>query len=809
MYSEIGVMEVDILKLLRKLAFNTVLVLSLLGISGCSSPEDKANKFYENGMQLLEKGELTKANVEFRNALQFDRKMTKAIWGQVLVSEKQGKPRQQYKLLTALLIDEPEHLQALIKFGRLLLLSGQLDKALEKSDLSMKINNKDLSVLSLRAAVMLKLDDAPAAAKLAKQVLIKDPFYVDALMILATERLSMGDAQKAIEYLDQGLKSNNKNIPLQLIKIKILESLENPELAEDVLKRLVDYHPKVTAFNHMLAQFYLKYSRKDDAEKIYRTIVENDPKNTKAKIKLVQFLNTVKGADVGLKQLQKFYHENPDNDELKFSLVQLYLFRKEITHANELLVKIISEKPGSEAALKAKGIMAASLMVKGDKKSAEKIINEILAEDKQNENGLILKASIDIDQQKYDEAIGALRLVLRDTPTSSRALFYLAKAHNLSGSPELADEKYFKAFKASRFNVTYGLSYAQFLLKRKQSKRAEKVLQDVLSFSPGNLSALKLLAKIKLSVGDWVGAQQVVDVIKRRGDKNNLANQLTSAILAGKKDYSESIALLKEAYQSTPGNIQPVVALVRTYLLAGKTEEAGKFLDAVISASPKNSSARILRGQVYSSQGKIKQAINTYKDAIKINSTNVVSYYHLAKIYLGSKKYDKASKVLNEGLNVAPDSFSLRITQAGLYEITGKTDKAIKTYERLLVERPDTDIVVNNLASLLTENRTDKASLDKAYALSQRIKQSDIPHFKDTFGWASYHVGKYADASLLLKSAIAQLPGIPDFHYHLGMNYLAKNNKAMAREELEKALSLAGDKPFSKENEIRVALEKL
>lgn len=788
---------------------NIILILCLLGLSACSSPEDKANKFYENGMQLLEKGELVKANVEFRNALQLNRKLTKAIWGQVLISEKQNKPRQQYQLLNTVLINDPEHLEALVKLGRLLLLAGQLDKALEKSDLSIKIDNQDLSVLSLRAAIMLKLDDAATAVKLAKQVLTKDPLYLDALMILATERIAAGDAQKAIEYLELGLKKDDKNVALHLMKIKALEALKKLDLVEDGFKQLTNYYPKVDAFNTMLAQFYLKHGRTNDAEKIYRTIIKNNPNDLKAKIKLVQFINKTKGGDAGLKQLQTFSNENPNNDDLKFALVQLYISRKESAQANELLSKLISDKKGTETAIKAKGIMAASLITKGDRKSAEKIINEILAEDKQNQNGLILKASIDIDNQKYDDAIGALRLVLRDTPNSSRALFFLAKAHNLSGSPELADEQYLKAFKTSKFNSAYGLSYAKFLLKRKQPKRAEKILQDMISVSKGGLPALKLLAQTRLSLGDWVGAQQVADVIKRIGDKSNLADQISNAVMVGKKDYSESIALLTSTYLSAPANNESIVALVRTYLLAGKKQEAGRFLDAVISRNPKNTTARILRGQVYTAQGNTEQAINAYEEAIKIEPKSAQSYYHLGVIYLRSKKHDKASEVLSKGLSIEPKNFSLGITLAQMYETTGKTDMAIKAYEGLLELRPDADIVANNLASLLTENRKDIASFNKAYSLSQRFRRSEVPQFKDTFGWASYRVGKYADAGSLFKSAIKQLPNVPDFHYHLGMNYLAKENKAMARKELEKALKLAGDKPFANAKEIRATLEKL
>ena len=153
---------------LKNILIHSIIVFSLITIAACTSPEDKANKFYENGMALLEKGELVKANVEFRNAVQLNRKLTKAIWGQALVAEKQNNPQLQYKLLNVVLINEPDHLEALVKISRLLLLAGQLDKALEKSNLSMKINDQDLSVLSVRSAVMLKLDDASAAIKLAK-----------------------------------------------------------------------------------------------------------------------------------------------------------------------------------------------------------------------------------------------------------------------------------------------------------------------------------------------------------------------------------------------------------------------------------------------------------------------------------------------------------------------------------------------------------------------------------------------------------------------------------------------------------------
>jgi len=793
----------------KRLSIGAILALIVLGLTACSSPEDKAKSYLENGMQLLEQNELGKANIEFRNALQLDRSLTQAIWGQVLVAEKQGKHQLMYKLLNAVLLNEPTHLDANVKLGRLYLAAGKIDKALEKSDESIKIAPDDLAVLVLRASVLFKLDDTPRAVKLAKQVIAKDPGYVDALIVLAIERLAAKDAEKAIEYLDQGLANNDKNIVLQLIKIKALDNLSKLDLAEEVLKRLIAYYPEVSAFNYSLAQFYLKHDRKDDAEKEFRKVISNKPNDLSAKIKLIQLIGFIKDKEAAKAQLIDFTNQEPDNYDLKFALVQFYTSNKQFDAANDLLLNISSSAPDTDTVIKSMGIRAGLLLAQGDKKAAEMLVSDMLTKDERNENALIIKSSINIDRQQYDSAISDLRVVLRDTPNSGRALFFLAKAYFLSGSPELADEQYFKAFKVSGYKPVYGLPYAQFLLKRNEQNRAEKVLQNILASAPSNVAALRLLAQTRLNLGNWIGAQQVADTIKKIGDKNNSSERIQNAILIGKKDYNESISLLKRTYQLSPGNIQPVIALVRTYLLAGKPDEAGSFLDAVINASPDNVNARIIRGQVYSSQGKIDQAISSYKETIALAPKNTAAHYNLAVAYMRSKDYEQANIALDKGISAAPDSFLLRLTRAGVYEALKKPEEAIALYEDLLKERPDADIVANNLSSLLTDNRTDKASLDRAYSLSQRFKGSEIPQFNDTFGWASYRVGKFSDASPLLKSAAEGLPQFPIVHYHLGMNYLANENKAQAREALEKALDLAGDTPFEQADEIRAVLDKL
>jgi tetratricopeptide (TPR) repeat protein len=104
------------------------------------------------------------------------------------------------------------------------------------------------------------------------------------------------------------------------------------------------------------------------------------------------------------------------------------------------------------------------------------------------------------------------------------------------------------------------------------------------------------------------------------------------------------------------------------------------------------------------------------------------------------------------------------------------------------------------------DRRTDKASLKKAQSLAAILRKSEIPQFKDTLGWASYHQGDYRTAVSLTEEASAALPDQAWVRYHSGMSYLAAGQHDKAAEQLKKALELTPDAGLAKE--IRSTLEK-
>lgn len=162
--------------------------------------------------------------------------------------------------------------------------------------------------------------------------------------------------------------------------------------------------------------------------------------------------------------------------------------------------------------------------------------------------------------------------------------------------------------------------------------------------------------------------------------------------------------------------------------------------------------------------------------------------------------------MLQAGLKERPNSVNLRLGSAGLLIGKGDNEGAIAAYEAILKDEPNSLVAVNNVVSLLLDNRSDKASLDRAFALAEKLKDSNVPQFEDTRGWAQYKRGNTTDAIATLEEAAKKLSNLAAVRYHLGMSYAAAGQAAKAAEQFKAALALEPDGTDLKEK-IRTALK--
>lgn len=786
--------------------FSRLLLLSLFVLfTACSSPEEKALEYYETGQALLESGDYVKARLEFQNALQINQKMTTAWYGLAIVAEKQANWQEMFGLLNQVLELDSGHLQAQIKLGRLLLVSGQLDKAMEAANTAMELAPADANVYALQAAVFYKLEDVESALKFANEALAIDPGSIDAIAVLARASLAAGNPEQALKYLDQG----SDDVALQLIRIDALTRLGQLESVEQVYRNLIRKFPDNSAFMHRLAGFYIEQERQADAEQIYRDVMEGNPGDLEAKLNLVRYVNTVHGMDAAITEVKQFIRAEPENMELYFVLSQMYESVGQLDAAAQNLQLVVAQAQSADDKFRAMALLATVKLQKGEEDEAKALVDKVLEQDPRNEQALIIRTTQLIEDRKLDEAISSLRTVLKDSPDSARALFMLGKAHELSGSRELADDLYERAFQAGGQSPDYGVPYAAFLLRIHRLQRASDVLEDTLRVQPNHVESLTLLAQIRIDQGDWVGAQIVADKIAVLEGAEGVSQQIRGVVHAGQKNHDQSITAFRRAYQASPSESRPMVSLVQAYVRAGQEDEAIEFLQTALSANQGNDNARLLMGQVYASSNKYDEAEAAFREVISRDPVNTMAYQNLASLNLRAGKPEEAIHVLDEGLGESPGDAVLMYTKADIYEKQQNYDAAIDVYEQLMEKYPNAVVIVNNLASLLTDHREDKASLEKAHALALRFRGSEIPHFQDTLGWTYYRLGKLEDASKLIEEANKKMPNVPVFRYHLGMVYAAQQRPEQARSEFEKALELAGDNAFPFRENVEQAMREL
>ena len=788
---------------MKKLFINIIIIFFLVTlIAGCSSPAEKAEKYYQKGMSLIDK-DPAKAKLEFQNALQMKKNMTKAMYGLGLVAERQGDWKGAFALMRQVTEQDPNNIDATIKLGEIFLAAGKLDLAEEKSKKALELDKNNVDALNLYAAVQLKLNNKAVAVEYANLALARDPNNQDAYVILANASLKDKDNKKAIEYFDKSLAINEKNITIQLLKANALQEAAMPAEAEQAYQKIIKLFPDNVFAKRSYVQFLIKSNRNNDAEEQLRIIALASPDSLGSKLDVVKFIFINKGADAARTELEAYVKKEPKNYDLSFALVDLYRAQKNSTEVDNLLNQIAKQAGKSAPGYKAQSLIAYQLISQGKSAEAGKLLNDILAEDKSNSLALTLRASLALQAKSYDAAISDLREVLRDSPDSSNAALMLANAYESTGSAELAEESYLKAFQSSKLSSQYGVPYTQFLLRRKQPDRAEKVLEDILSRYPNDLSAISALAQIKILKNDYAGAQALAEKVKGISTQSILNDEILGAISSSKNDLEGTITAYKSAHLKAPNDIAPINAIVNAYVKAGKISEALAFMQTTVKANPNNAETKLILGQLLVSSGMTQGAINTFNEAIQLNPKLLASYQRLALAQVSVKQNSEAEKSITQGLKVAPDDFGLNITQASIYEATGQFENAIKVYEKLIKERPDSAIVANNLASLLLDNRTDKTSYERAYELAGKVKTSGFAQFMDTFGWASYKVGKYDEAEVALVKAIEQLPEVQVFHYHLAKVYIAKNDKTSAKEELEKTIKFEANARFEKESKFK------
>jgi tetratricopeptide (TPR) repeat protein len=783
-------------------------LMILMAVIGCSSAEVRKAEYTTRAKQYIQEGNWPKARVALRNVLKIDPKDPEAYFMYAQVEEKEKNWREAFGHYLRVVEINPHHREALIQLGRYYLDAGLSDKVGEMADRVLKSYPGDPKAEVLKAAVLVREGKVQEAIKKTEGVLRRHPEEPDAASLLAALYVRERRTDEAEKVLRRAVDTNPDNIVLLNNLANILVHLDKKDEAEPFYQKIIEVEPKVYDHRFRLAGFYEYYGQLEKAEATLREAVRLEPENDQGWLGLAEFVTAHQGLQAGEAVLSEAIKKSDDPAKFQFVQGQLYQQAKKPEEARKVYEKIARDENDRPPGLNAQVKLAELDFTGGNREAAEKRLQDVLKKNPRSSDALLVQGKISLLDGKGRDAVQSFRTVLKDQPERADVHSLLGQAYLAAGDGNLARESLEKAVALNPRQIDARRGLARLDAAEGKKEAARRGLEAILKEAPNDLESLGLLMSLQLAEQDWRGAEATLTRLQSVGSDPYAGAMVEGNLAQARKQWERATRAYERAMELRPDAPEPLYARMQVDLAQGKKAEAGDRLHRLISARPEQPYAHGMLGELLVERGDRDGAEHEFLEAIRIKPDWMTPWINLSNLKLLQGRPSDAARVLEKGLQANPKSEEIQILLASAQTQIGQIDRAIQLYEKVLEKDPKALLAANNLASLLTENRGDPQSLDRALALSRDFeKTAPNPLFLDTLGWVYVKMGRYEDGVRVFQKLESKVPDRPVLYYHLGIAYYKAGDDTKARRYLARAVQ--APKPFPGIEDARTTLAQI
>ncbi len=775
-----------------KIGLAAVLTLGLGLVSACDTAEERADKHYQAGLALLEEGDPDRALIEIRNALKLNGKHEGALLTFARIQYDRGAQNAAYGGYLRVVEQYPENLEGRRALAEMASSLRNWEEAERHVTKAIELSPDDVRMQSIENAVNYfhalqdKDETAQEASVIKAQALIEeDNTLRSSRDLLLDDLIRKREWYDALDLIEESISVEPDNLELYKARLGILEQIGDLQGVETQLRELMERIPEERGdFKQALVRFFVSQNRLDEAENFLREEANADQATPEEKWLLVGFLEKFKGRDAALEEVEtQIALDTPEKAVLRSMRAKL---RFELGATDEAIAEMEELIEGAERNGQTREFevdLARMLFRQDNSVGARALVEKVLAEDPSQPSAVKLKANWLIDDDETGDAIVMLRDALNQAPQDAGLMSLLAKAYEREGNRELQSEMLALAVQASNNGAAESIRYSAILVEEDKLVAAEGVLIDALRLAPGDARILAMLGSVYSRLEDWGRADAVVKALKRIDDPEAKvrATALEAEILA-KQERGEDLTNMLEGLRDDPAMSQNAeIALVRTRLAAEGPEAAYDYLSKLLEANPDDPVLRFLKAGFLAGFNEPEEAKAIFRSLVEEDARRANVW--LALYRLEGRTGDTASrnKVLDDAIVALPENANLLWAKAGELERAGEIEKTIEIYESMYKRNSNSLVAANNLASLLATHRSDEESLQRAYTVARRLRDSEVPAFQDTFGWIAFRRGDQETSLEYLQAAAVGIPGDVTVQYHLAANLaaLARNQEAL------------------------------
>ena len=787
----------------------------------CDSAEERAEEHFQSGLAFAEAGDIDRALVEFRNVFKLNGNHKEARLTYARLERERGNLPASFGQYMRLIEQDPDNLEGRRALAEMAFETGNWDELERHGAAAAELAPDDLEIQALNNSLAYSkslesgnIEASRLSVQNARDLIEADPSLMNARRTLIDYLVRSRDWDDALDEIDAALALDPNTSGLYAVRLSILQELNRSGDVEAQLLQMTELFPEDQGVKQLLMQHYIDQEDLDAAERFLRKEAAAESDDYMPVQRLTVFLDQYRGSDVAISDLDKVIAQGGPHTERLTAMRAVLKFRAGDTDtAITEMRTLLKDAERSVVTREIEVEFARLLFQAGKPDEARALVEAMLVEDPTQVDALKFKAAWLIEEDQTGDAIVLLRNALGQAPRDPQLMTLMAQAHERNGDRALMGEMLALAVEISLNASPESLRYARYLIAEGNRTVAERVLIDALRLSPQNRDLLAALGDLYLQSQDWPRLENVIRTLDGLDDSSavGMANQLKAKMLAAQERTGDLTEFLTQLADDPEFEVSAELALVRSELAQGEVQSALDRLNELLEANPESLPLRFVKAHTLNIDGNPEEAETLYRGILEDHPDAAAVWSALRELKIDQEDMDAAQSVLNDALAQLPDDQNLLMMQASDYERTGQLDDAIDVYEKLYAIDSRTLVVANNLASLLTTHRTDEESLERAYALARRLKDTPVAAFQDTYGWVAYRLGNYDDALRYLTSAADALPQEPLVFYHLAKTYVAleRNDDALQAYQTALDVSKSAESAADLRTEVQAEIERL
>ena len=511
-----------------------------------------------------------------------------------------------------------------------------------------------------------------------------------------------------------------KNAPANLFIVNRLNSVYWDEFlfekGENTLLRGLEKFPGQTELVDKLLSYYELHRLFEKGADILKSFVEKNPENSAAKAKLGFYLKNMKKPEKAMFWFKKAQESSPDFEWARVQQISILLDSKSTEKAERGLKRFLELNSDAEWAL-------------------------------------LELAKLKMKQEHYDEANALLQKVLKMNKDSLPLLETQGRMYELQERWSDTEKIFHKLVSLRPQN---SLLLTHLALSQWKLNKNEQALQNItkaLYENPGSIWAwnLYLLLQPEEIQLRWMGDEM---------------QALMPAMHALASRQSEKA--WKEITRARTDPFTRQVLKNLHFLLAEAPEE--------IKMEPQDMSSKQLPPWIHEQWGVFHEILGNnelsalhYEAVLEEFPDSIWIHARLGWVYERLEKLEKSKNHYSRFLSQHPKALDVSFRLANVFTLLGAEASTIEIYEKIIAERPDHDLVLNNLAWIyLTAEDRQLRDVEKGMQLARKsVELHPTIDNLDTLAEAYFQLGKQKKAIEVTRRAAKEVNYTVERHSYL------------------------------------------